>query len=508
MKQSGRWKNVEDIVDDSLCMGCGVCEPVCPVRCIEISESPINGQLIPIVDQPACVSGCDICLRVCPGETVDFDQLNMEFLGKIPERNDVGVVERTFIGHASDERLRYESSSGGAATALLVYLLDNGYIDGAIVLRMNPQEPHVAEVTVARTREEILQSKGSKYCPAKSGIGLRAVMREPGRYAFVGVACHIHGVRKFQQVFKKYRSRIVITLGLFCGGGITMHGTRFLLNRLNVDSSELVSLQLRGNGWPGKTTAVCRDGRVAELNKRAGAKDLQEAAVYNSWMHRYFTPPRCLTCTDLTAQLADISFGDPWLARFVKTDKIGLSMMVVRSPIGARLLDLAIRDQAIRIVDEATVQEIADSQGKLSVKTHTRAFRIAASMLGIKTPDYKNLYNEGAATPVALVGALWAYIRLWLGRHRLFWSILVFAERLSLECQQRMALWRKLRRKIRTRGTNILARAKTVAGWSRAESSGCGADGAMKGVSASEITSQERAMAVSQDTEFEELHLD
>ena len=30
-----------------------------------------------------------------------------------------------------------------------------------------------------------------------------------------------------------------------------------------------------------------------------------EAAAYTSWMHRYFFPPRCLTCTDLTAQLAD-----------------------------------------------------------------------------------------------------------------------------------------------------------------------------------------------------------
>jgi coenzyme F420 hydrogenase subunit beta len=453
-----RWNNVEDIVNDSLCMGCGVCEPVCPVRCIEIGESPDNGQLIPFVDQKTCVSGCDICLRVCPGETVDFPQLNAEFCGSQPERNDVGVVQKTYVGHASDQQLRFESSSGGAATALLAYLLEQGYIDGAIVLRMDREQPHLAEVTVARTREEILQSKGSKYCPAKSGIGLRSVMREPGRYAFVGVACHIHGVRKFQQVFRKYRSRIVITLGLFCGGGITMHGTRFLLRRLNVEPRELTSLQLRGNGWPGRTTATCRDGRVAILNKRAGATSTQEAAVYNSWMHRYFSPPRCLTCTDLTAQLADISFGDPWLPRFTRTDKIGLSMMVVRTPIGVRLLDLAIRDGAIEVVDEVTPQEVADSQRKLPIKTNTRPFRIAAGWLGLRTPDYKGLYNDGPAGPRAITGAVWAYLRLRLGHFPRLWSILVLIERLELERHRYSNKWHGRLRRIRERFVRVMRR--------------------------------------------------
>lgn len=402
------------------------------MRCIEIRESTASGQLIPVVDQTTCVPGCDVCLRVCPGDTVDFAGLNQACFGKLPDRADVGVVERTYVGHACDEKVRFESSSGGAATALLAYLLEQNYIDGAIVLRMNPQSPHEAEVTVARTREEILQSRGSKYCPAKSGVGLRTIMREPGRYAFVGVSCHIHGVRKFQQVFSKYRSRIVLTLGLFCGGGITMQGTRFLLSRLRVEPQELHELRLRGDGWPGKTTAFCRDGRTVELNKRAGARDLGEAAVYNSWMHRYFFPPRCLTCTDLTAQLADISFGDPWLPRFTKVKSAGLSTIVARSSVGHRLLELAIRDGAVRIVDTLTPQEIADSQDKLSTKTQTRPYRIAARLLGIKTPDYGPLYGEGSAHPLAVAGALWEYVRLWLGRYRRLWPALVLVERISL----------------------------------------------------------------------------
>ncbi|MGQ0633584.1 MAG: Coenzyme F420 hydrogenase/dehydrogenase, beta subunit C-terminal domain [Planctomycetaceae bacterium] len=443
---------------DSLCMGCGVCEPVCPVRCIQIDEAAASGQLVPVVDQATCVEGCDLCLRVCPGESVNFVGLNQEFLGRQPERADVGVIERSCVGHASDERVRFESSSGGAATALLAYLLDQNLIDGAIVVRMSRERPHEAEVTVARTRDEILGSRGSKYCPAKSGIGLRAVMREPGRYAFVGVSCHIHGVRKFQQVFKKYRTRIVLTLGLFCGGGITMQGTRFLLSRLNVQPEELHELRLRGDGWPGKTTAICRDGRISELNKRAGARNLREAAEYNSWMHRYFFPPRCLTCTDLTAQLADISFGDPWLPRFTKTDRIGLSLIVARTAIGRRFLELAIRDAAIKIVDELTPQEVADSQEKLPVKVNTRPYRVAARLFGIRTPDYGPLYGDGRLAVTAVVGAIWEYARLGLGRHSRLWPALVFVERKSLERTLWIGKWRGRLRRMRGRLARVFGR--------------------------------------------------
>lgn len=428
LRADGTWGNVEDIVDSALCMGCGVCEPVCPVQCIQIGESTVNGQLIPLVDQTTCVAGCDVCMRVCPGDEVDFAGLNREFLGCEPARPEVGVVERTYVGHAVNHEIRYAASSGGAVTALLLYLKQQDIIDGAIVLRMNPARPYEAEVVVARTSEEIIAAKGSKYCPAKSGVGLRAVMRQPGRYAFVGLPCHVHGVRKFQRVFRKYRSRIVITLGLFCGGGITMQGTRFLLKQMSVSESDVAELRIRGDGWPGRTTAVCQDGRVATLNKLSGAKSRTEAAAYTSWMHRYFFPPRCLTCTDLTAQLADISFGDPWLKRYTTTDKIGLSMMVVRSAIGQRLLDLAVRGGSISIVDEMTIDEIVQSQGKIAKKIRTRPYRVAARLLGLKTPDYGDLYQEGSVAPQAVAGALWEYLRLWLGRHERLWPALVRLE--------------------------------------------------------------------------------
>ena len=441
------FNNVEDIVNSNKCMGCSVCEPVCPVQCITIGKSDSGGLTIPVVDQPACVSGCDVCLRVCPGDEVDFVKLSEKYLGAEPERSDVGSVRSSPVGYAADASIRHAASSGGALTAFLIYLLQADYIDGAIVLRMDPERPFDTQVVVATTPAEIAEAKGSKYCPGKSGVGLRYVMRNPGRYAFVGLSCHNQGVRKFQEVFRKYRSRIVITLGLFCGGGITHHGTEFLLGHLGTPPDELSKLTLRGDGWPGKTTAVRKDGEIRTLHKRAAARSAKEAATYNSWMHRYFSPPRCLTCNDLTAQLADVSFGDPWLPRFttqhMRDGEGGLTMMVTRSEIGERLLNLAIRDGAICTIDEVSPQEVADSQGKLKRKTRLRPYRLAAKLAGVQMPEYHGLYlNEGSSSPLAVLRAYWEYKRLQLAHRRALWPALLWLETFLERQRQLRQRWR------------------------------------------------------------------
>jgi coenzyme F420 hydrogenase subunit beta len=381
-------------------------------------------------------------MRVCPGDEVDFRGLNERYIGQIPARYDIGHVERSVVGYASDEQLRFEASSGGAATAFLIFLLNSEFIDGAIVLRMNPAIPAETEVVVARTPEEIRQAKGSKYCPGASAKGLREVMRVPGKYAFVGLSCHVHASRKFQDVIKKYRDRIVVTLGLFCGGGITGQGTEFMLQQIGVAKDELRELRIRGDGFPGKTTAVRSDGSEEVLYKRAAARTQREVAVYQSWMHRYFFPPRGLTCTDVTAQLADISFGDPWLKRFMSGDcGGGLSMMVCRSSVGLRLLEMAIRDGAIVAEAETTEQEVAESQGKVAVKTQMKPYRVAARILGIKTPQYGDLFQGGSRSPYAVAGAIWQYLRLILGRQRRLWSLLLKLEFLLQWQRAKTHMW-------------------------------------------------------------------
>jgi hypothetical protein len=199
-----------------------------------------------------------------------------------------------------------------------------------------------------------------------------------------------------------------------------------------------------------------RPGDEAVLYKRAAARNAKEAAVYQSWMHRYFFPPRCLTCTDVTAQLADVSFGDPWLKRFMKSDcGGGLSLMVCRSAIGLRLLEMAIQDGAIVVRAETTAQEVADSQGKIPVKTNTAPYRAAAKLLGIKTPQYHGLFSDTKAGPLSVVRALWEYARLRLGRISTLWPGLLLLERVLQALREMRDRWKRrfnaVMRRVRSR---------------------------------------------------------
>lgn len=72
-------------------------------------------------------------------------------------------------------------------------------IDGALVARMNSNDPLEPQPFIARTREEILEASRSKYCPVPVNILIKDVLKEDERYTFVGLPCHIHGLERFNR---------------------------------------------------------------------------------------------------------------------------------------------------------------------------------------------------------------------------------------------------------------------------------------------------------------------
>ncbi|MHC1595636.1 MAG: coenzyme F420 hydrogenase/dehydrogenase beta subunit N-terminal domain-containing protein [Candidatus Syntropharchaeales archaeon] len=99
-----------------------------------------------------------MCYKVCPGHEVDFKELNLEIFGKEPDDILIGNYLNCYIDHATDHEIRYNSASGGLVTALLIYMLEEGLIDGALVTRMKANNPLEPEPFIARTREEIIEA--------------------------------------------------------------------------------------------------------------------------------------------------------------------------------------------------------------------------------------------------------------------------------------------------------------------------------------------------------------
>jgi coenzyme F420 hydrogenase subunit beta len=222
-------ENVQRVLSDGLCTGCGTCAGVCPTEAITMLVT--GGLLLPRVEEEKC-SHCGLCLKCCSGNSVDFNELACEIFGKRPTDVLLGNYSECYVGHSNDNSVRDSASSGGMVTELLVFALEKGDIDGALVTRMWKNRPLETEPVIARTREEIVSASKSKYCPAAPNELLRHILKEDGRFAFVGLPCHIHGLRKAEQNVKGLQEKIVLRIGVMCSHTVSFEGTKFLLRKL------------------------------------------------------------------------------------------------------------------------------------------------------------------------------------------------------------------------------------------------------------------------------------
>jgi coenzyme F420 hydrogenase subunit beta len=131
-------KLLTEVINQGLCCGCGTCAGVCPTEAITMKAT--DGLFVPEIDETAC-NKCNLCVKSCPGHSVDFKTLRSRIFGKEPEGNFIGNYLQCYIGHSMDSMVRYNSTSGGILTQLLMFALENGLLDGALVTRMRKNNP-------------------------------------------------------------------------------------------------------------------------------------------------------------------------------------------------------------------------------------------------------------------------------------------------------------------------------------------------------------------------------
>ena len=360
------------VVKNGLCTGCGTCIALCPKGAIELTRNENKGIYVPKVNEKEC-DNCGICFKVCPGHEVDFKQLNLELFGKEPKDVLIGNYLNCYIGHSTDYDTRYNSSSGGLVTQLLIFALEEGIIDGALVTRMKKDNPLEPEPFIARTREEIIEASKSKYCPVPVNIALKEILEsgEGMKFAVVGLPCHIHGIRKAEQINKKLKEKIVLHIGIFCDHTPNFWGTELLLERMKTKREEVIKLDYRGAGWPGSMKICLKDGEQLQLQS------------YWSFIGLYFfTPLRCLMCSDGVCELADISFGDAWLPE-LSDDKIGKSIIVSKNKIGEKILQMMKLKNKIE-VNKVGAEKVIQSQlgmlysKKKNLNARRKLFRVVS----------------------------------------------------------------------------------------------------------------------------------
>ena len=308
--------NIQPVVKGRICCGCGACSVICPQRAIGIVEGRSFNYAQ--IDQTKCAR-CGRCVAVCPSVSL--------LTGAPPV---VSGAARGEISHcpayANDPETRREAASGGFVTGLLAGLLDARAIDAAVMVAADPARPLHNRSFVAKKREDILASRGSRYAPASACVGLKEVLDVPGRYAFVGKGCEVTALRKLQAAEPVLRERVALAIGIFCAQTPARTRTAALITAMGVDPKTVKALRYRGPGWPGNFTAVGTNGVLCETPYRK-AWDFLAAG----------TPAlRCFLCGDGMAEEADLSVGDPWGLPDDARIQPGLSYVIVRNSRGQR----------------------------------------------------------------------------------------------------------------------------------------------------------------------------
>jgi coenzyme F420 hydrogenase subunit beta len=368
---------IEPVVKRKLCTGCGTCAGVCPNDAIEMAVHPDRGCYLPRLDRKRCTR-CGLCYKACPGHSVDFESLNDNLFGEIPEDVALGRHLGCYIGHALDENIRYNCSSGGLVSALLAFALEEGLIDGALVTRMNRDNPRRPEPFIARTRDEILSAAGSKYCPVAAGAALDEILRVEGRYAVVGLPCHIQGLRKAEGHLPSLRERIRYRISLPCSLNYSFRGTERVLRNLGVSLDQVAALQYRGRGWPGSMLIRLKNGIEQTIPLAQYYRELRPHSLR-----------RCTLCSDMLGELSDLTCGDAWLEQVMQADKIGSSFAVTRTAGAEELLEAAALKHAVEL-SELAVNDLLATQGHALFKKRKLAARIELfRRFGQSVPTYR-----------------------------------------------------------------------------------------------------------------------
>ena len=407
-------KTIFPVVKYELCTGCGTCIALCPEEAIKLTIDEKKGIYIPELDEDRC-NNCGICYDVCPGHEVDFKALSLNIFGKDSEDVLIGNYIDCYIGHATNYDIRYNSAAGGLVTQLLIFAIEEGIIDGALVTRMKRDNPLEPEPFIARTKEEIIEAAKSKYCPVPANITLKEILesKEGEKFAVVGLPCHIQGIRKAEQINKKLKEKIILHLGILCSINRNFLSQEYLFKKFNVKREDVVKFDYRGEGWIGGMTITLKNG-----NK----KFYPYITYWSQMLRMYFIPLRCTLCSDQSCELADASFGDIWLPEF-RDDKIGTSVIISRTEYGDRILNEMKSKNKINL-NKIKRDKLVESQihPLRTKKNHLNAHITFLKLFGKKTPSY----NQKLLKPNfgAYIHTILLYLQIYLSSKRYLWWLL------------------------------------------------------------------------------------
>ena len=324
----------ERILQEGKCIGCGLCVSMFPDK-LEMTIAS-SGYLRPAATARLESRETDAIYEVCPG--VVHCGLPDRLLDPQTTIDDVwGPWRRMERVHARDPSVRHKGATGGALTALAMFMLETGVVESILHVTQDSKHPALGRAHLSGTSEDARAAAGSCYAPAAPLTELGRMLDRGVKFAVIAKPCDISAVRLVGEKDPRVRELITHCLAVVCGGFMPPFAMNAFLGRLGVPPDDVKAVSYRGNGCPGPMRIELRSGKVIERTY------LEFWGADSSMWH---LPWRCKVCPDGSGEAADLAAADTWpggspTAEMLKKDK-GSNVVIARTAAGAKLLSDAV----------------------------------------------------------------------------------------------------------------------------------------------------------------------
>lgn len=310
-----------EIQDKKKCCGCTACLSACPKQCIRMTEDE-EGFLYPSVDKDVCIE-CGLCEKTCPILNTKEEDLPHEQQG--------------FLVQHKDERIRKESTSGGAFTAIATWVIRQG---GVVFGAGYREGTFIVEHQAVEREEDLRIFRNSKYVQSRLGDTFRLVQNylKAGRWVcFSGTPCQVEGLRQYLHG-REYEK--LVCVDLVCHG---IPSPRILTRYIEAQQ------QMIGGKF---TNILFRDKYFGyhyssfSIYNKDKEKDYHKGIDSNAYLRAFFNNlsdrPSCYECRfKKRYRHSDLTLWDCFpIEKFTKKlDGKGTTRVLVQSGKGARIMN-------------------------------------------------------------------------------------------------------------------------------------------------------------------------
>lgn len=310
-----------NLVNWEQCCGCGACANKCPKQAISMQPNH-EGFLHPVVDVEMCVE-CGTCEKVCPG---------------LLAAQNIDAKPVAYIVQHKDDVVRYQSTSGGAFTAIAEEVIRRGGVVFGAVMTDDLAVKH----TFVSDIKELAKFRNSKYVQSEIGdcYALAKKFLNEGQYVcFSGTPCQINGLYKY---LGKDDEKL-IAIDVVCKSVPSPLVFKKYVEFRRSKEGNLTDVVFRDKK---RGFLYCTMAHYLSSEDRKAAKDVyRRGSESDEWLRMFLSGKisrhSCMTCPYQTAQrVGDFTLGDIWeTGKATLDDNKGTTLVHVWTKKGADFLD-------------------------------------------------------------------------------------------------------------------------------------------------------------------------